>query len=1182
MISRLLSNIRRPSQDLTQREALPGSKFTSLGDTSVHTGLSSSMQILHAINQVIRDGDMNQFNELLLSVGVNLDILNRCDHHGYSPLHYAAYANKVEIAKKLLSKKANINKEGIDKLTPLHIAAKYNAVEVIPVLLEKKAHINAKSKNELTPLHLAARKGHQESVKLLLEAKGIDVSAAGEDGITPLHLAMIGGNIEVSRLLLSSNNTGLLSMAADGRTPIHFAASAGNHDIITFLISYVPTCGFSPGDIIDKSDGVGNTALHLAVQYGHKKAVEVCLNNNAKINEQTFNLTTPLHLAAQNGHDEIIVSLLNAGSRVNIEDADGLTPLNRAALFGRPEAVSVLINKVSNKDKIHGAVIDSADEEGFTPLINACRKGHQEVVDILLNNKVDTQISDGSERTCLHWAVLSGNIEIIRLLINCNSKELIGKADRNGSTPFHYSAEGGYYEILDFFLQNKANPTKEDDEEHTPLHLAAMNGHTSCVSILLAADSSIINDANIKGQTPVHLACKRGHIACVKVLLQYGANLSRTDDYRLSPLEYTAIYGHPETMKILLESKASINTTDRNKNTPLHLAAKYGNTKIIRLLLDNGADITALNDRSQTCLDVAIENKRKEAAVSFVKHRRWHEILEDYGGNKEPPMKKLIEVLPEAAKVVLDRSIESSPLPEKHPNYTITYNYQYIDTDPADPRRKGQHYSAMKEMVDNDREDLLNHPLCQSLLSLKWNLYGRWFFMLNLLSYVFFLTLLTTFASATATKSYNLTFYCRDCCNRSYQPNLTAEFYNLTQLSQPMWFIKYITFGFGCFGLLKEIVQLVQQGGRYFNFENALEWVLYFSSFLYLFPFSFDSGVNFFQSCPPIKSQLLWGSIAIVLAWINMLLYFKRFTVGIYVVMFVTVLKNVLKVLILFSMFIIGFGLSFYRVSNVLRCTTFNNNCTVFNPTSLTVFGTPTFSMIKSFIMMQGEFEFVDDFVTGAISQTPNQRLTYPYFTFAIFVIFVIIMAIVLMNMMVGLAVGDIEAVQKFASLSRIKRQVESFDDMESVLPISILKLAYRPKVVAKPNVTRSKAYEFFKLAQKKIEDYTSEYFESNTQDRQTDLVNYFQDEIETYKKRIASLHGYMTLQTEVLMKINSKLCKKDGKASTLRTPRPSSAQPLPSRIADELINIAKTATEPDIGDEPVVASNDDDHLSAL
>lgn len=63
--------------------------------------------------------------------------------------------------------------------------------------------------------------------------------------------------------------------------------------------------------------------------------------------------------------------------------------------------------------------------------------------------------------------------------------------------------------------------------------------------------------------------------------------------------------------------------------------------------------------------------------------------------------------------------------------------------------------------------------------------------------------------------------------------------------------------------------------------------------------------------------------------------------------------------------------------------------------------------------MMQGEFEFVDDFVAGAISQRPTQRLLYPYITFTIFVIFLITMAIVLMNMMVIIIMISINIIIK-------------------------------------------------------------------------------------------------------------------------------------------------------------------------
>ena len=74
-----------------------------------------------------------------------------------------------------------------------------------------------------------------------------------------------------------------------------------------------------------------------------------------------------------------------------------------------------------------------------------------------------------------------------------------------------------------------------------------------------------------------------------------------------------------------------------------------------------------------------------------------------------------------------------------------------------------------------------------------------------------------------------------------------------------------------------------------------------------------------------------------------------------------------------------------------------------------------------------------------------------------------------------------------------------------------------------------------------------------------------------------------MTLQTEVLLKINNKLCKNDGKTSTFRTPRPSNAQTLPSRITDELVNLAKTATTEAIEEDVmIVDAKLDDNLSKI
>lgn len=59
--------------------------------------------------------------------------------------------------------------------------------------------------------------------------------------------------------------------------------------------------------------------------------------------------------------------------------------------------------------------------------------------------------------------------------------------------------------------------------------------------------------------------------------------------------------------------------------------------------------------------------------------------------------------------------------------------------------------------------------------------------------------------------------------------------------------------------------------------------------------------------------QLSAASITIFLSWFHLLLLLQRFDqVGIYVVMFLEILQTLIKVLMVFSILIIAFGLAFY------------------------------------------------------------------------------------------------------------------------------------------------------------------------------------------------------------------------------------------------------------------------------
>lgn len=88
--------------------------------------------------------------------------------------------------------------------------------------------------------------------------------------------------------------------------------------------------------------------------------------------------------------------------------------------------------------------------------------------------------------------------------------------------------------------------------------------------------------------------------------------------------------------------------------------------------------------------------------------------------------------------------------------------------------------------------------------------------------------------------------------------------------------------------------------------------------------------------------------------------------------------------------------------------------------------------------MMIGELEFEDVF----FSKEADGGVPYPVTTHLIFFTFVILVTVILMNLLVGLAVNDIQGLQASAGLNRLSRQAELVARLEGLLFSKLLKKA--------------------------------------------------------------------------------------------------------------------------------------------
>ena len=106
------------------------------------------------------------------------------------------------------------------------------------------------------------------------------------------------------------------------------------------LVQQTLNQGYNP----DFADFDGETALHLAIDWGHTQIVRLLVSMGAST-EVTDNLdNTPLHRAVMNENDEIVSLLLKAKAQVTCRNCSRQTPLDIAKQTGNVKIQDKLKN----------------------------------------------------------------------------------------------------------------------------------------------------------------------------------------------------------------------------------------------------------------------------------------------------------------------------------------------------------------------------------------------------------------------------------------------------------------------------------------------------------------------------------------------------------------------------------------------------------------------------------------------------------------------------------------------------------------------------------------------------------------------------------------------------------------------------------------------------------------------
>ena len=145
------------------------------------------------------------------------------------------------------------------------------------------------------------------------------------------------------------------------------------------------------------------------------------------------------------------------------------------------EVLSFIYNKTKTPVDLDQNYPDSifyaSDSDGRSLLHHAVIHDALEFVKILLSRNSDVNSVDKNGWTPLHYAVQNNSIKMAEILVDSGSD--IDATDNNGNTVLWRAtfASRGYGEVIDFLINNGANPDTKNNNGISALELANRIGN---------------------------------------------------------------------------------------------------------------------------------------------------------------------------------------------------------------------------------------------------------------------------------------------------------------------------------------------------------------------------------------------------------------------------------------------------------------------------------------------------------------------------------------------------------------------------------------------------------------------------------------------------------------------------------------------------------------------------------
>ncbi|KAL0214443.1 hypothetical protein P9112_006627 [Eukaryota sp. TZLM1-RC] len=457
-------------------------------------------------------------------------------------------------------------------------------------------------------------------------------------------LAASTGDKRLVTELLSLGHS-ISSTDDNGRTALHYASSENHSDLIPLLLSPKYSKSADP----DPQDNSGITPLHIACRDGHIQTVKALANAGCDLNVRDNRGFSPLHFACSGPELSLpVLDFLIDNIYINVREAVGNTPLHLAVSQSNINLVTHLLAQ--------GASPNEVNHDGRSPLHLASEIDEPKIVELIVScDLTNLYLPTKTGETCLHVAAQKGNLDNVRVILDCQSD---GKTDSksllvntinelDGFLAIHYAVEKGFIKVTGLLLKYAQSTIKNarDKELKTPLHHAVINEHINLIDLLIDSGADVkslddqkktpihwstsfnfhhvsklflkVNQSQLvildfqdsSGNTPVHyLALNNDEELIKKFFKLYSFNCSLKNEEDLSVLDITAKNANLSLLSFLIENATSSDQKSQDSSALMH-AARSGSDDCVLKLLKAGYSPNFFNNEGFTPLLIALKCK---------------------------------------------------------------------------------------------------------------------------------------------------------------------------------------------------------------------------------------------------------------------------------------------------------------------------------------------------------------------------------------------------------------------------------------------------------------------------------------------------------------------------------------------------------------------------------------------